>query len=173
MAGSRREIIKAKQRVFEDWGIKWDAAIQRARAVYAEEREVRLILLVRFNEKGKPICRIKCPINPLPIEVGEMTADDLACKKYKAHYDVLRMHERTNVLRELKSLKANAIPTEYDILACVEKYSYDSFSDFCAEFGYSTDSISARETFLACGEEYAGLRRIFTEEQMEKMREIY
>ena len=24
-----------------------------------------------------------------------------------------------------------------------------------------------------CGEEYAGLRRIFTEEQMEKMREIY
>ena len=72
----------------------------------------------------------------------------------------------------LALLKANAIPTEYDILACVEKYSYDSFSDFCAEFGYSTDSISARETFLACGEEYAGLRRIFTEEQMEKMREI-
>ena len=31
----------------------------------------------------------------------------------------------------------------------------------------------ARETLLACGEEYAGLRRIFTEEQMEKMREIY
>ena len=106
-------------------------------------------------------------------EVSEMTADNLACKKYKAHYDVLRMHERNNVLRELKSLKAKAKPTEYDILACLEKYSYDSFSDFCAEFGYSTDSISARETFLACGEEYAGLRRIFTEEQMEKMREIY
>lgn len=105
-------------------------------------------------------------------EVSEMTADSLACKKYKAHYDVLRSHERTNVLRELRSIKANAIPTEYDILACVEKYSYDSFSDFCSEFGYSTDSISARETFLACGEEYAGLRRIFTEEQMEILMEI-
>lgn len=105
-------------------------------------------------------------------EVGEITADDLACKKYKAHYDVLRMHERTNVLRELKKLKANAIPTEYDILSCVEKYSYDSFSNFCSEFGCSTDSISARETFIACCEEYAGLRRIFTEEQMEKMRGI-
>ena len=81
--------------------------------------------------------------------------------------------KKTNVLRELRKLKANAIPTEYDILSCVEKYSYDSFSDFCSEFGCSTDSISARETFLACGEEYAGLRRIFTEEQMEKMREIY
>lgn len=105
-------------------------------------------------------------------EVSEMTADNLACKKYKAHWDVLRMHERRNVLRELVELKANAIPSEYDILSCVEKYSYDSFSDFCDEFGYSTDSISARETYLGCGEEYAGLRRIFTDKQMEKMREI-
>ena len=105
-------------------------------------------------------------------EVSEMTADSLACKKYKAHYDVLRSHERTNVLRELRSIKSNAIPTEYDILACVEKYSYNSFSDFCSEFGCSTDSISARETFIACGEEYAGLRRIFTEEQMEMLRGI-
>ena len=104
---------------------------------------------------------------------SEMTADDLARKKYKAHYDALRMHERTDVLRELKYRKANAIPSEYDILAAVEKYSYDSFSDFCDTFGYSTDSISARETYLACGEEYAGLRRIFTEEQMKMLREIY
>lgn len=48
-------------------------AYQRARAVYAKEREIQLILLVRFNEKGKPICRIKCPINPLPIK-GEFEA---------------------------------------------------------------------------------------------------
>lgn len=41
--------------------------------MYAKEREIQLILLVRFNEKGKPICRIKCPINPLPIK-GEFEA---------------------------------------------------------------------------------------------------
>ncbi len=45
---------------------------QKMRAVYATEREVRLILLVRYEE-GKPICRIKCPINPLPIK-GEFEA---------------------------------------------------------------------------------------------------
>lgn len=105
-------------------------------------------------------------------EVSEMTAEDFAKKKYKAHYQDLTMYHKSSVLRDLKSLKAKAVPTEYDVLACVEKYGYDSFSDFCAEFGYSTDSISAREIFLACGEEYAGLRRIFTEEQMEKLREI-
>lgn len=40
---------------------------QRMRAVYATEREIQLILLVR-HENGKTICRIKCPINPLPIK---------------------------------------------------------------------------------------------------------
>lgn len=54
------------------WALGTDA-YQKARAVYAKEREVRLILLVRFNEKGKSICRIKCPINPLPIK-GEFEA---------------------------------------------------------------------------------------------------
>lgn len=40
--------------------------------MYAKEREIHLILLVRYEE-GKPICRIKCPINPLPIK-GEFEA---------------------------------------------------------------------------------------------------
>ena len=105
-------------------------------------------------------------------EVSEVSERTYAQQKYKASYDCLRSHEKAKARAELAKLKASAIPTEYDILACLEKYSYDSFSDFCAEFGYSTDSISARETFLACGEEYAGLRRIFTEEQMEKLMEI-
>ena len=39
----------------------------RIRAEYATERELQLILLVR-HEEGKCICRIKCPINPLPIK---------------------------------------------------------------------------------------------------------
>lgn len=42
-----------------------DAA--RIHAEYATEREIQLILLVR-HEEGKCICRIKCPINPLPIK---------------------------------------------------------------------------------------------------------
>ena len=40
---------------------------QRIRDMYSKDREVQLILLVR-HEDGKCICRIKCPINPLPIK---------------------------------------------------------------------------------------------------------
>ena len=105
-------------------------------------------------------------------ELSEMNIQRYAEKKYKIHWYNVSAFEKGKAIRELDALKAEAKPTEYDILACLEKYGYDSFSDFCAEFGYSTDSISARETFLVCGEEYAGLRRIFTEEQMEKLREI-
>lgn len=106
-------------------------------------------------------------------EISEMSVAKYAEKKYKARYDVLSYREKTIAAKELAALKAEAKPAEYDILACMEKYGYDSFTDFCNEFGYSTDSISARETYLACGEEYVGLRRIFTEEQMKMLREIY
>lgn len=40
---------------------------ERIREWYAREREVQLILLVR-HEEGKCICRIKCPVNPLPLK---------------------------------------------------------------------------------------------------------
>lgn len=40
---------------------------KKMEALYATEREIQLILLVRY-ENGKCICRIKCPINPLPIK---------------------------------------------------------------------------------------------------------
>ena len=53
-----------------------DEQAQRIRNEYAREREVQLILLVR-HEEGKCICRIKCPINPLPIK-GEFNAPSAA-----------------------------------------------------------------------------------------------
>ena len=106
-------------------------------------------------------------------EIMQLTVQKYAERKYRARYDVLRPYEQQKARNELCKLKEEAKPTEYSILACMEKYGYDSFSDFCSEFGYSTDSISARETYLACGEEYAGLRRIFTEEQMKQLREIW
>lgn len=46
------------------------------REYYAREREIQLMLLVR-HEEGKCICRIKCPINPLPIK-GEFNATSSA-----------------------------------------------------------------------------------------------
>jgi hypothetical protein len=50
-----------------DSNMEYSERYQRMREYYAREREIQLILLVR-REEGKYICRIKCPINPLPIK---------------------------------------------------------------------------------------------------------
>lgn len=39
---------------------------ERMREYYAREREIQLIALFRW-ENGKCFCKIKCPINPLPV----------------------------------------------------------------------------------------------------------
>lgn len=57
----------------------------RAKARYANERDVQLILLIRYDGK-KTICRIKCPINPIPVK-GEFEASSM-----QGIFDFLRQH---------------------------------------------------------------------------------
>ena len=67
-------------------------------------------------------------------------------------------------------------PNEYDILACLEKYEVGSIDDFMHEFGYEVNSTrdftNLLNTYNAVVKEYNDLRRIFTDEQMEMLREI-
>ena len=52
-------------KVYEKCGS--DTQFEAMRKHYAREREVHLILLTRY-ESGKLMCKIKCPINPLPVK---------------------------------------------------------------------------------------------------------
>ena len=68
-------------------------------------------------------------------------------------------------------------PSAYDILACLEKYEVDpEFSEWCKEFGYDSRPLQEfPEVFKihqACAEQYRCVRRLFTEEQMDLLREI-
>ena len=68
-------------------------------------------------------------------------------------------------------------PSQYSILACLEKYDVGSMDDFMAEFGYeirsARDITNFLETYNATVKEYNDLCRIFTPAQMEELREIY
>lgn len=59
-----------------DGNMEYSEHFVRAEAHYAQERIVKLVILVR-HEAGKCICRIKCPINPLPIK-GEFVTTTAA-----------------------------------------------------------------------------------------------
>ena len=64
-------------------------------------------------------------------------------------------------------------PTEYDILACLEKYDVGTFEDFVNEFGYESYNLRcAKRIYKAVTHEYNDLCRCFTEEQLESLREI-
>lgn len=73
-----------------------------------------------------------------------------------------------SVHHTLKHLK----PTEYDILSCLECWYVGPFHDFCNEFGYNADSVSAYKTYNACVRQYHALRKMFNDEEMEMLREI-
>ena len=80
------------------------------------------------------------------------------------------------IAKEFKEKKAEAVPTEYDILACIQKYDIGSMDDFFAEFGFeikcTQDMTNFINTYNAVVKEYNDVRRCFTEEQIEQLCEI-
>jgi hypothetical protein len=63
-------------------------------------------------------------------------------------------------------------PTAYDVLACITKYDPGAFENFCADFGYDTDSRRAEHTYQAVQKEYRNAARFFTEAELEKLQDI-
>lgn len=55
-----------------DGNLEYSRHFCEAERRYAQERDIKLTLLVRYDD-NKCICRIKCPINPLPVR-GEFNA---------------------------------------------------------------------------------------------------
>lgn len=76
------------------------------------------------------------------------------------------------IRQKYEELKEQLNPTAYTILACLSLTYEDSFEDWADSFGYSTDSIRARESYNACIEQDRQLRRLFTSEQLERLEEI-
>lgn len=72
---------------------------------------------------------------------------------------------------------SDAEPTAYDILTCLGADSYvsDDFENFCSEYGYNNEPgpelKKARKIWKSCLAQNEKLRRCFTEEQIEEMRE--
>ena len=64
--------------------------------------------------------------------------------------------------------------TAYDVLACIsgDVNTPETFEDFCSEFGESTDSIKAKQTFNRCSRFAKRLRDFFTAQEIEQLQEI-
>lgn len=97
--------------------------------------------------------------NPCPWDEGRLH------NEYKVI--IKRNHKQMTVhfWDSLYNTKVNEKPTEYDILACLEKYDVGELDDFIADFGYViSDSKSYAEimgTYKAVKKEHKNVVRVF------------
>lgn len=67
-------------------------------------------------------------------------------------------------------------PSCYDILSCLTKYDVGTLEDFMSEFGYDADNREeewrVKSVYNATRKEYDDLCRIFSDEELEQLREI-
>ena len=150
--------------------------------------EIKYVGLEKPNWDDKPHraydCTIKTPRGEMMVRFHDSTAntevympfDEYYEKKYRRSYSALSYNEKVRFQKELKAKRAEAIPTEYDILACLLKYDVGSMDDFMYEFGYeikcTKDMTDFINTYNAVVKEYQDICRCFTPEQIEAMQEI-
>lgn len=67
-------------------------------------------------------------------------------------------------------------PELCDVLYCLisdAESAGESFDDWCANFGYDTDSRKAERTWKACKRVAASLSRLFTNNELDALRELF
>ena len=107
---------------------------------------------------------------------------DGGCLNHGIHFDyeiTLKRNRKSWQFQFCDSVNAyrkDELPTAYDILSCLQKYEIEEdILDFCAEFGYETDTREEREKakriHKACLKEYKNVMRLF-EDAIEELAEI-
>lgn len=63
-------------------------------------------------------------------------------------------------------------PSNYEILASLQKGNPMSFEEFCSDYGYEEDSRSAERVYKAVKEEWLNVERLWTDAEIEQLQEI-
>ena len=80
--------------------------------------------------------------------------------------------DRLSNYKEYLKLIAGKIPTNYDILASITSYDPGTFENFCSDFGYDIDSKKAERIYNSVLEEWKNVQIIWTDEEIELLKEI-
>ena len=150
--------------------------------------EIKYVGLEKPNWDDEPHrtydCTIKTPRGEMMVHFYDSLANtelwmpynEYYEKKFRRSYEAMGPTEKMRFQKALKDKREKAIPTEYDILACLTTYEVGSMDDFFAELGYEIECVQDMTNFIntynAVVKEYYDVRRCFTEKQIEAMWEI-
>lgn len=62
--------------------------------------------------------------------------------------------------------------SDYDVIAGLTRHDPGNFENFCADYGYDTDSRKAEQIYHAVKAEYQGLAMLFNEDELCLLREV-
>lgn len=171
------------------YGVKIIPVYTGHRKYFSDDKTARACYSVTIERKGKI---------PYTFDFGQSLQDSYQAKdghkntwsqkwgKVPQHFNfenkelpVIAKEEKTFRYRQFKTSPTHEVtirqaiipPTEYDILAAVTKNDPGTFDDFCADYGYDTDSKKAEQTYFAVQKEWSNINRLFAD-CMEELQEI-
>lgn len=137
--------------LLQNMGIKFAAAFLYHGPHFEDEKEYRNVWQLTLT-RGRDVISVK---------FGQSINEFFIFEKSR---------ETGRLTKRLRPIKI--IPNAFDLLTCLTKNDPGSFSNFCAEFGFDTDSRKAEKTYLAVREEWEQVSRFFTVDEIEKIQEV-
>lgn len=120
------------------------------------------------GERLHYIVKMENPRGGLTIDYWGSIADHEKVEKAKNKTYNYSFQNSKNVQNALEEVK----PDAYSVLACLTIFD-GTFKDFCDEFGYSTDSIKAQETYFEVRRQTGRLLDMYTHKELEELQEIW
>lgn len=121
-------------------------------------------------------CNAKMTLTYTDRKVNKDWNDNVPRNTYRVTITTPRGRMQVKFWDSINNTRNHVKPTEYDILACLQKYDVGTIDDFISEFGYEVkewaDVKRIQRTYKAVVNEYEKVRRCFTEDQIEAMQEI-
>lgn len=102
-----------------------------------------------------------------------MTWDDKKTRRWVYKLLLKRGRRRYTFEFGQSICKGDTEPSMYSVLACLEKHEVGTFEDFCSNYDYDTDSRRVEAIYKAVLKEYAAMCRLFSEDELEILREIW
>lgn len=124
----------------------------------------------KFLQDTKTTCRIVFVEKTYNADWGEGETD--LRNKYKVTLSNSEGKMSFVFWDSLFNTKKNIRPTKYDVLACLEKWDPGTYQDFCCGYGYDAESRESEKIYKEVVEQYTNLVQMFSDEEMEALREI-
>jgi hypothetical protein len=121
--------------------------------------------LIRVDKATKRV--FKLPLENF-INAEELHLSDTHCIA-KLNRAQINLHGER---RYFDRIERRSAPTAYAVLACLTKHSAGTIENFCSDFGYDIDSKSAEQIYLACEKEFEEVQKLWTDAEIEELREI-